>query len=193
MSQSVHQPGPDEIIPAVLSATQDVFSTMLSLPLEPAQPREEASDPAAFDGVVALVGIAGDWVGTGRVSCSAQFACLIAGALLMSPPFESVNEEVLDAVAEVSNMIIGNVKTFFEERLGSMALSIPTVVFGRNYQTRSAKVLQWHVIPFRSGGEILEVRFCLMPGNARPHSPQGANHGSETDARTTGPAACSRR
>jgi chemotaxis protein CheX len=84
----------------------------------------------------------------------------------MSPPSDSVNEDVLDAVAEVSNMIIGNVKTFLEDRLGSMALSIPTVVFGRNYQTRSAHVLQWTVVPFRSGGEIMEVRFCLMPGSA---------------------------
>lgn len=65
-------------------------------------------------------------------SCSPRFACQIAGALLMSPPFEAVNEEALDGVAEVANMIVGNVKTFLEERLGSMALSIPTVVFGRN-------------------------------------------------------------
>ncbi len=169
MTQPTIQPGSEEIIPAVLSATQEVFSTMLNLPLEQVLTREEASDPGAFDGVVALVGVAGDWVGTGRVSCSSRFACQIAGALLMSPPFEAVNEEVLDGVAEVSNMIIGNVKTFLEERLGTMSLSIPTVVFGRNYQTRSARVLQWNVVPFRSGDEIMEVRFCLMPGNSQAH------------------------
>jgi chemotaxis protein CheX len=59
------------------------------------------------------------------------------------------------------------VKTFLEERLGSMSLSIPTVVFGRNYQTRSARVLHWNVVPFRSGEEIMEVRFCLMPGSSQ--------------------------
>ena len=163
-------PGSSEIIPAVLSATQEVFSTMLNLPLEPVESREEASDPARFDGVVALVGVAGDWMGTGRISCSARFACQVAGALMMGPPYESVNEEVLDGIAEVSNMIIGNVKTFLEERLGSMALSIPTVVFGRNYITRSAGVLHWNVVPFRCGDEIMEVRFCLMPKSAQSHS-----------------------
>ena len=162
-------PGSDEIIPAVMSATQEVFATMLNLPLEPVPPREEASDPASFDGVVALVGVAGDWVGTGRISCSAKFACQIAGALMMSDPYESVNEDVLDGIAEVSNMIIGNVKTFLEERLGSMALSIPTVVFGRNYITRSAGVLHWNVVPFRSGEETMEVRFCLLPNTEKPH------------------------
>jgi chemotaxis protein CheX len=165
------QPSSEEIIPAVLAATQDVFTTMLNLPLEHVPPREEHSDPAAFDGVVALVGVVGDFVGTGRISCSAKFACEIAAGLLMSPPFDSVNEDVLDAVAEVSNMIIGNVKTFLEERFGNMALSIPTVVFGRNYQTRSAKVLKWTVVPFRSGIEIMEVRLCLMPGSAHHPMP----------------------
>jgi chemotaxis protein CheX len=157
-------PGSDDVIPAVLAATEDVFSTTLNLSLEQMPPREEKSDPAASDGVVALVGVAGDWMGTGRISCTAKFACELAGALRMSPPFESVNEDVLDAVAEVSNMIIGNVKTYLEDRFGSMALSIPTVVFGRNYQTRSPKGLQWTVVPFRSGSEIMEVRFCLIPG-----------------------------
>jgi len=161
--------GSEEIIPAVISATEAVFSTMLNLPLEPVPPHEEASDPAAFDGVVALVGVAGEWVGTGRISCSARFACQIAGALLMSEPYAAVNEEVLDAIAEVSNMIIGNVKTFLEERLGSMVLSLPTVVFGRNYVTRSAGVLHWNVVPFRSGDEAIEVRFCLMPKSAQHH------------------------
>lgn len=90
---------------------------------------------------------------------------------MMSPPYESVNEDVLDGVAEVSNMIIGNVKTFLEERLGSMALSIPTVVFGRNYRTRSAGVLQWNVVPFKCGEETMEVRFCLIPSGAQNHAP----------------------
>jgi CheY-specific phosphatase CheX len=64
-------------------------------------------------------------------------------------------------------MIIGNLKTFLEERLGSMAISIPTVVFGRNYMTRSVNVLQWNVVPLRCGDKIMEVRFCLMPASAQ--------------------------
>ncbi len=50
----------------------------------------------------------------------------------------SVNEDVLDAVAELTNMIIGSVKTDLESQLGPLGLSIPTVVFGRNFRTRSA-------------------------------------------------------
>jgi CheY-specific phosphatase CheX len=156
------------IIAAVLSATQDVFSTMLNLPIEPGPTSEESCDPANFNGVVALVAIAGDWVGSGRISCSSKFACQLAAALMMCPVYEAVNEEVLDGVGEVSNMIVGNVKTFLEETLGGLALGIPTVVFGHNYSTRSANVV-WNVVPFHSGDETIEVRFCLMPKKAQVH------------------------
>ncbi len=50
----------------------------------------------------------------------------------------SVNEDVLDAVAELTNMIIGNVKTELEAQVGPLGLSIPTVVYGRNFQTKTA-------------------------------------------------------
>src|SRR5712692_9671205 len=126
MTQEVH---PDQIVSAVRTAASEVFSTMLHLPLEPSEPRQVSDDPSAFDGVMALVGIGGSWTGSGRISCSAPLACKLAGALLMSP-YEGVNEDVLDAVAEVANMIIGNVKTIFEERLGPLGLSVPTVIFG---------------------------------------------------------------
>jgi chemotaxis protein CheX len=160
---------PTEIVSAIHSAAEGVFSTMLDLPLESGPARQEPAGPATFDGVIALVGIGGDWTGTGRISFSARFACKLASALLQSP-FESVDEDVLDAVAEVANMIIGNAKTVLEERLGLLALSTPTVIFGRNYKTRSASVLEWTVIPFRSGEEDMEVRFYLLSSKQHPHA-----------------------
>jgi CheY-specific phosphatase CheX len=57
-----------------------------------------------------------------------------------------------------------------EERLGLLALSTPTVIFGRNYKTRSASVLEWTVIPFRSGEEDMEVRFYLLSSKQHPHA-----------------------
>jgi chemotaxis protein CheX len=157
---------PAEIVAAIQNATDDVFSTMLNLPLEKGAARQETEKPPEnLAGMVALVGIAGSWTGTGRISCTPQFACKLAGALLMAP-YDSVNEDVLDAVAEVANMIIGNVKTMFEEKLGPLGLSVPTVVFGRNYHTRTSGVLDWIVVPFACEGEQMEVRFCLMPNKS---------------------------
>jgi len=165
----------EEIEQAISKASRDVFETMLNLALEvePSVTRK-VIEPEAFDGIVALVGVAGSWTGTGHISCTPQFAQKVAGALLMTE-YDSVNEEVLDAVAEVANMIIGNVKTIFEEKLGPLGLTVPTVIFGRNYRTRSAGVKDWVLVRLHAAGEIMDINFCLMPSRALPqlaHRPE---------------------
>jgi chemotaxis protein CheX len=158
-----------EIEQAVSKAAREVFETMLNLPLEidPSLMRN-VIEPETFHGVVALVGVAGSWTGTGHISCTASFAQKLAGSLLMTE-YDSVNEDVLDAVAEVANMIIGNVKTIFEEKLGPLALTVPTVIFGRNYQTRSAGIKDWVMVRLRAGEESMDVNFCLMPSKVPHH------------------------
>jgi chemotaxis protein CheX len=153
---------------AISKASREVFETMLNLPLE-IEPSimQNVIEPETFHGVVALVGVAGSWTGAGHMSCTPEFAQKLAGALLMAE-YDSVNDEVLDAVAEVANMIIGNVKTIFEERLGPLGLTVPTVIYGRNYHTRSAGVKNWVLVRLRSGGYSMDINFCLMPARA-PH------------------------
>jgi chemotaxis protein CheX len=158
-----------DIEQAVTKASREVFETMLNLPLEvdPSVTQTEI-EPETFHGVVALVGVAGTWTGTGHISCSPQFAQQLAGALLMSS-YDAVNEDVLDAVAEVANMIIGNVKTYFEEKLGPLGLTVPTVIYGRNYHTRSAGVKDWVLVRLHSGEETMDINFCLMPRRTPHH------------------------
>jgi chemotaxis protein CheX len=153
----------DELVGHILQSTLSVFSTMLDLEITPGTPHVGAGGEAPNYGVAALVGLAGSWAGTGSVDCSAALACRLAGAMLGSE-YESVNDDVLDAMGEVANMIIGNIKTSVEEVVGPMDLSIPTVVYGRNFTTRSQKRNQWTVVPFDCYGEELLVRVMLVPG-----------------------------
>ena len=67
-------------------------------------------------------------------------------------------------------MVVGKVKYQLEVELGPMCLSVPTVIFGKNYMTRTSKVHDWLVVPFKCEGETIEFRFCLMPAPANPHS-----------------------
>lgn len=158
-----------EIEQAISKASREVFETMLNLPLEiEASVMRAVIEPETFHGVVALVGVAGSWTGTGHISCSPQFAQKLAGALLMAE-YDAVNEDVLDAVAEVANMIVGNVKTFFEEKLGPLGLTVPTVIYGRNYHTRSSGVKDWVLVRLRSASETMDINFCLMPSRAPHH------------------------
>jgi chemotaxis protein CheX len=78
-----------------------------------------------------------------------------------------VNEEVLDVIAEITNMIIGNVKTVLEQKAGDMGLSTPTVIFGFNFQTRSAQAHEWTGVRFTSGGQEMCVLVCLAPATPK--------------------------
>jgi len=144
-------------------AARDVFGMMLGVDIEIGPSFIENGTSAESQRVVALIGLAGQYIGTGVIACSPEFACRIASSLLMTE-YSAVNEDVLDAIAEMSNMIFGNVKTKLEEHLDcGLGLSIPTVIFGRKFATRSAGQQGWHVFPLRAGSDEMELKFCLMP------------------------------
>ena len=106
----------EKLVSTIRWATEEVFTTMLSVPAIIGEPYVAQASNQPFDGLIGLVGIAGTWVGAGRISCSATLACRLSGALLMSE-YSAVNEDVLDAMAELTNMIIGNVKSTLEENV----------------------------------------------------------------------------
>jgi chemotaxis protein CheX len=151
-----------ELVEAIRSATGEVFTTMLDLSMTPGEVFVEKEEAVPSSGVVSLIGLAGSWVGTGSLACSADCAVKIASALLATP-YTAIDEDVLDAVAEVTNMIIGNVKTVLEGHLGAMGLSTPTVIYGRNFQTRSSGTQEWTVVSFALGEDRLCVQVCIAP------------------------------
>jgi chemotaxis protein CheX len=153
----------------IRESVHQVFNTMLNKELTPLAHHCEFSPADIYDGVMSLVGIAGGWTGTGRLLCSPDLACLLAGNLLMTE-FHKVDEEVLDAIAEISNMVVGSVKTHLEDTLGPLCLSVPTVIFGKNYLTRSVMLREWLVVPFDCHGHSLEFRFSLVKTPSTPQA-----------------------
>jgi chemotaxis protein CheX len=165
------------IIGGIRQATTQVFATMLGVELT-AEPEVsiETGGPETNDGVVSLIGLAGPWVGTGSVTCSPEVACRVCGLMLMMEA-TSVNEEVLDAIAELTNMIIGSVKNDLEPALGPLCLSIPTVVFGRNFRTRSAGTAEWIVVRFPWDGDKLVVKMRITQAEkVHPPGVHSAGH-----------------
>jgi len=150
----------EELFPMIQKATHEVFSTMLGTEIMLGKPRVDNGTPGPQEGVVSLIGLAGAWVGTGMICSRAETARAMSGLLLMQE-YPSVDEEVLDAVGELTNMIFGNVKTSLEDLVGPLGLSIPTVIYGRNFNTRSVGNKEWTVVPFTWPGQELEVHLCL--------------------------------
>ena len=164
-----------EIATAIVAATSEVLSTMLGLEMVAGGPlveKEATNAPSA--GIISLIGLTGPWVGTGSLACTAEFACKMSSRMLMTE-YDAISEDVLDAVAEITNMIIGNVKTVIEERVGALGLSTPTVIFGRNFQTRSARIHEWTIVPFTCEEGQLHIQMCLAPN--RDTGPAGMRPG----------------
>jgi len=159
----------DLIVSCISQASANVFTTMLGVDIRQGAVTIESGSPDPNDGVVSLIGLAGSWTGLGSLTCSPALACRICSQLLMAES-TSVDEEVLDAVAELTNMIVGSVKTDLEQELGPLGLSIPTVVFGRNFKTRSAGHSEWIVVPFFWDDECLLVKLCLRRNERYSHA-----------------------
>jgi chemotaxis protein CheX len=168
----------DHLVQSLSQAVEAVFSTMLGACVVPGAITSENGAPDAHDGVLSFIGVAGNWAGTGSVSCSPVVACRICSQMLMTEA-TAVNEDVLDAVAELTNMIIGSVKNDLELELGPLGLSIPTVVFGKNFRTKSAGHAEWIVRRFDWDSDAFEVRMCLAPSEHKaglqPHTLEPLN------------------
>ena len=178
------------LVEQIQTATRDVLSMMMGIQAECQAGYQSSADSATGtvcsskagadstkESVEAFVGISGPMVGTGTVSCDADTACRLASAMLMTE-ITGVSTEVLDAMGEVANMIIGNLKTAIEERVGQLWLSVPSVVYGRNFTAHTVGKFEWTVVPIQLPAGSLMVRMCLTEAKKAPPG----KHTSETSA-----------
>jgi chemotaxis protein CheX len=125
-----------------------------------------AESETSDSGLISLVGITGDWGGSGTFCCSPTLAATISARMLgtaLDGTTANIDEEVLDVVAEVTNMVVGNIKNALEEFTGPLAISVPTVIHGRNFQFRNALGQRGAAVAFTTEGEQFEVRIALAP------------------------------
>jgi len=152
------------VVQAIREATEEVFATMLGGAID--HEGGAIGDPEG--GMIALVGLTGAWSGAGTLSCSPALGNQVASIMFMSEPVpdpSTINDEVLDAVAELTNMVVGNIKNTLEHHLGPMAISIPSVVYGRNFHFRSLTGKMIASVAFRWNSEPLEVKIILAPSS----------------------------
>lgn len=154
----------DLLLRSVIDATAEVFSTMLDIQVQYTGIAAESKPPEL--GIISLVGITGDWGGSGIFCCTPALARTICSRMLGSEPDAgnpSIDDEVLDVVAEITNMMIGNVKNGLEPVTGPLAISVPTVIHGKNFQFRSGSGIHGTALSFTAEGEVFEVRISLAP------------------------------
>ena len=129
-----------------IEATKNVFDKMLSCSIERTGLgiSENYSPEYEITGIIGLSGrVSGDVV----ISFEKQLAFAATEALL-NEPVQSICDEVIDTVGEMTNMIAGNAKSNLEKY--KLSLALPTVIVGKNHSIRFPSTVKPIAISFRS-------------------------------------------
>lgn len=118
---------------ALIEGTREVFETMMFMTVEPCNDLYEAIEGPALLGTISFKG---KIEGVLSICCGMECARNIAINMLgMEPDEEISDEEVQDAMGEVSNMVMGSVKSRIMDSVGDVQVSIPSVINGSELET----------------------------------------------------------
>jgi chemotaxis protein CheX len=147
-------------IQALKDVVPDVFLTMAGMDALTGAEYLNRRSAGAGRNVAGVIGWVGNWNGTGIFECSPEFACKLTNAMLGTEA-DALNEDSLDAVAEMTNIIFGSMKTRLESQLGVTGLSTPTVIYGDNVGMRSSGDA-FTVIPVQIGDNSIQLKIYII-------------------------------
>jgi chemotaxis protein CheX len=104
----------------------------------------------------ACVQITGAWKGAVVLTCPEAFAGEAAMRMFNTPEGERSLTDMQDAIAELSNMIGGNLKGLLTVA-DACQLSLPSVVAGADYTTRIPGSRLVHRIPLECSGHTIVI------------------------------------
>lgn len=136
-----------EYINPIISATKSVFETMLNCTIERTDLILKKNSALSYE-VSGVIGISGKISGTIVLSLSHHTALEILYRLVGTKT-SFIDDEVCDAVGELTNMIAGQAKGQLERY--ELSASIPTIVTGRNHLIQYGSNVKPMCILFDSG------------------------------------------
>ena len=148
-----------EFINPFLEATISVLKTMAFLEPIPGNPYIKKGGAASGD-ISGIVGITGEAEGSLCLSFSKACILFIISQMLGEEQKE-INEEVKDAVGELTNMISGDSRRRLQEIGHSFQGAIPSVISGPGHEVKHITRGPILSIPFttQAGDFIVEVCF----------------------------------
>lgn len=151
------------IIPFIKSV-QNVFETMLQLPVQMGAPELKHGGESGHD-VSAIIGMSGDVEGSVVLSFPTATAERVV-ALFTGTELDAGHEDFADAVGELVNMVSGGAKAQFTGK--EVSISCPSVVVGQSHQVYGRKDVVAIAIPCDSDcGEFnVEVSIRQSAGTA---------------------------
>ncbi len=113
-------------------AAQEVFETRVFLDLHPVT---ECHRHWSGDSVLGCITFGGAIEGCFTFSCPTEGATAIAQSMLgLSPTDTLTPREIQDAMGELTNLVMGSLKSLVVGIFGDIQFSIPTVICGQNLE-----------------------------------------------------------
>jgi chemotaxis protein CheX len=135
-------------------AVPEVFLGMLSMELSAEPPAPLPLDAAGQ--IIGSVGFTGEATGIIYLYAGVTFAKVITGRMLGIEEAEvDPGDMVNDAIGELSNMVVGFVKSRLCDAGSACTLTIPSVVRGQQLSVEGSSQVSRRVVGFRSGNHQL--------------------------------------
>lgn len=147
------------VLKELVDSTVEVFTKMISIKLDP-NPAQTGEAALGHCQIMAMVGLAGKSSGIVSVHCSPRMAITITSNML-GMEISEVGDDVKDAIGEVANMVAGNFKTRMSRNGQMFDLSVPTVIVGENYTTKTMTDAPSVILEFPWESEKLYVKLNL--------------------------------
>lgn len=145
----------------ITEAALEVFASMIFIEITPGAPTG-GEDAAIDSNLTSMIGLAGDLRGVLSVHCPEKTALGITGAMLGMEMGE-MDEDVKDAIGEITNMVAGGLKTALLSEEKDTELAIPTTAIGRCIRTSGLSGATSFMVPFHTpaGDFGIELRYVL--------------------------------
>ena len=148
-----------QMINPFIEATMKVLETMASTKAK-AQKAYVKKDKKATGDVSGIIGITGEAMGTISVSFSASSILAIVSKMF-GEEMSEINDDIGDAVGELTNMISGQARQQLEAEGRLLKAAIPTVIMGKNHSISHITDGPIIAIPFETDNGSFAIEICL--------------------------------
>lgn len=148
-----------EHLDAFKNAASRVLQAMAFTEATAAKPFVKQEGESAGD-VSAIVGITGPMEGSMSLSF-AQKSILFVVSNMFGEEMTKLDDEVADAVGELTNIISGDARRELAEAGLTLDGAVPTVIMGKDHKVRHMSNAPVYVIPFETPGGAFSVEVCL--------------------------------
>ena len=148
-----------KLINPFINATLNVLETMAFTKAQAGKPYLK-NDQVAPGDVSGVIGLTGEINGT--ISCSfTEKSILAIVSNMLGEGMKEMNDEIKDAVGEITNMISGQARQELEELGRSLQAAIPTVITGKNHSITHMTTSPVIAIPFSTDNGEFTIEVCF--------------------------------